>query len=102
MAAIYGVVVIVVCFLLVQRDGYTVTASSLRAAVARIWGRCCTSAGDAPASGVKGGAYLSKVPPRYGYPQLLRNALCFWSIVGVLKVCSCWCLMLRAYEMSAA
>jgi hypothetical protein len=83
-AGIYGAVIIVFCFVLVQRDGYSVTAVSLRGNLARCWGACFSRkrTGDTT---LAGGAFLQKVPPRYGYAQLLRNML-FWTIVLGLKV----------------
>jgi hypothetical protein len=82
-AGIYGAVIVVLCFLLVQRDGYTITASSLRGGLARCWGACCSRSRKGDTT-LAGGAFLSKVPPRYGVAQLARNAL-FWLIVLGLK-----------------
>ena len=83
-AAIYGVVVLLLGAVIVQRDGYIITAASLRAGFARLVGKCVGSGGKGSDT-LAGGAFVSKVPPRYGYGQLLRNML-FWAIVLALKV----------------
>lgn len=82
MAAIYGVIVLVLNTVLTQRDGYSLTYASLRETFKRATS-CFVKAGKGTKSG---GAYVSKVPPKYGWPQLLRNML-FWCIVLLLKVC---------------
>jgi hypothetical protein len=69
---------------LVQRDGYIITAASIKATFSHCVGKCIGRRNSSQSDTLSGGAFVTKTP-RYGYAQLLRNML-FWTIVIVFKV----------------
>eukprot|EP00892_Ulva_mutabilis_P001697 jgi/Ulvmu1/11528/UM078_0017.1 len=87
-AAIYGVIGVVVWGPLTQRDGYVITPRSALETLKKCWG------GVSKSRSFLGGEYLSSVPPKVGMLQFLMNIF-FWIFVLGCKVCVDYLLVIR-------
>lgn len=78
-AAIYGVIGIVMWGPLTQRDGYVITPRSALESLKRCWGAVSSS------RAFLGGEYIASVPPKVGVLQFAANII-FWLFVLGCKV----------------